>query len=278
MKIEWCLLISLTILVLVAVSTAIIYDPALLPDPFIKGIAYMCIGVAGSLIIWGCYRYFTIKVQEDWRLGLVRFFVLYFYLIVGFGSAYYLISDDFKDASQTDVALEKLRSELTERQKQIPRLQEEAKMEYEKWNELESERKALIYLIGEVISRRTRDELQRRLPSLPDDPQPLYKELESVEDKQKQLNQDLIAEHNKYLAAKLFAEKADAEVRKYSYFNFVYFSTVTIATVGYGDITPKTRGIYPSLMFCTTMPRAGALERGPSAVSRGASYRRAAAT
>jgi len=241
MKIEWYVLISLTILVLVAVSTAIIYDPALLPDPFIQGIAYTCIGVAGSLILWGCYRYFTIKVQEDWRLGLVRFFVLYLYLIVGFASAYYLISDDFKDASQTDVALEKLRTKVTERQKQIPRLHEDAKREYEKWNKLESERKALIFLIGDVISRRMRGEPQRRSQILPDDPEPLYKELESVEDKQKQLNQDLIVQHNNYLAAKLFAEKAAADVRKYSYFNFVYFSTVTIATVGYGDITPKTR-------------------------------------
>ncbi|MDH3464955.1 MAG: ion channel [Gammaproteobacteria bacterium] len=248
MTVEWRLIILITIFVLGAVGTATMYDPAVLPDPLIKGIAYLCIGAAGLLITWGCYRYFSDRVQEDWRLGFVRFVVLYFYLIVGFGSAYYLISADFKDTSQKDVALETLRNESTERQKQIPQLQEDAKREYDKWSALQSEKREIGLRIGEIIAaERSQLEpprsriLQRPIDPLTIDLEPLYREGDRVKDAQKQLDHDLIEKHREYLTAKRLAEKAEVDIRKYSYFNFVYFSTVTIATVGYGDITPKTR-------------------------------------
>jgi hypothetical protein len=235
----WRVLILLTIFEVVVTGIAIIYDPAIIPDPIMKWLAYTCTGVSGMLIILGLYSYFPGKAQEDWRLGLARFFLLYFCLIVGFASVYYLISDDFKDTSHKDIALEELTSEFKKRQDQIPPLQEDAQLEYNKWNKFEEEKQAIYYLIGEIIRRRMTDEPKR--PHLPNDPGALYRELESVEARQKQLNRELISRHRAYLTAKLLADESTADIRKYSYFNFIYFSTVTVATVGYGDITPKTR-------------------------------------
>lgn len=239
MNTEWRVLILLTILEVLVTGTAIIYDPGIIPDPIMKPLAYTCTGVSGMLIIFGLYTYFTGKAQEDWRLGLARFFLLYFCLIVGFASVYYLISDDFKDKSHKDIALEELTIEFKRRQEQIPQLEEDARLEYNKWDKLEEEKRAIYSLIGEIIRHRMTGEPKRL--QLPSDPRPLYRDLENVEVRQKQLNQELILRHRAYLAAKALADKATADIRKYSYFNFIYFSTVTVATVGYGDITPKTR-------------------------------------
>jgi hypothetical protein len=238
MNTEWRILILLTILEVGITGTAIIYDPAIIPDPIMKCLAYVSTIISSLLIIYGLYSYFTIKAQEDWRLGLARFFLLYFCLIVGFSSVYYLISDDFKDTPHKDIVLEELISEFKKRQEQIPQLQEDAELEYNKWNKLEEEKRAIYSLIEEIINRHRQMSGGK---SPPPDVVPLYKELENVDDREKQLNHELISRHKVYLAAKLLADKATAEIRKYSYFNFIYFSIVTVATVGYGDIVPKTR-------------------------------------
>jgi hypothetical protein len=200
--------------------------------PLIWALAIFSIIGALVLIIRGLYVYLSRKVNEGRRLGLVRFFVLYFWLIVGFANSYYLIQNDFKDASQPDVGFEQLSSDLAALRNRMEPFDQNARAEYEKYLEYLSDvpRPDWVgpqYREDRIPSQRELDEWQKAYDNWVAD--------------EKKLDMRLIGKYHDYLKQQFRLERAAAEIRQYSYFNFVYFSTVTAATVGYGDITPKTK-------------------------------------
>jgi hypothetical protein len=228
-------------------------DPALLPEWL--PIFYVSVAATGFLIARGIYVLLTGRVGDPrWAFG--RLFALYLSLIVGFASLYYLIREDFvpKEDPQAiekylgidDVRaeIEALRKQIPLLRKQIPEVDEMAKREYEQYRKLQSEKEALYSLMFQAQEER-RTESPRRLPISP--PSELFvEELEKLNKRQKELDSNLITKHRDYLAARAQVERTEAKIealessiRRYSYLNFVYFSTVTVATVGYGDITPK---------------------------------------
>ena len=91
MSILWPVIIGLAILEGIITTIAIKYDPAALPDSLVyAGL------IAGSLLATlSLVAYVAGKVHKDWRLSLIQFFLLYFCLIVGFASGYYLKKNEF---------------------------------------------------------------------------------------------------------------------------------------------------------------------------------------
>jgi hypothetical protein len=231
-------------------SVAII-DPALLPEWL--PIFYSSVVATGFLIVRRIFVLLTNAVQDP-RSAFGSFFVLYLTLIVGFASLYYLIREDFvpKENPQAieeylgveDVRakIEALRKQIPLLRKQVPEVADRAQREYEEWRRLESEKRALYSLMAQPEELRRARGPRSMIPP----PEVVYKEVDALEIRQKALDSNLLARHRDYLAARAQVERTEMEIeghessiRRYSYLNFVYFSTVTVATVGYGDIVPK---------------------------------------
>ena len=128
---------------------------------------------------------------------------------------------------------------------------EKAKTEYDNRNSLWTERDIVNRALWQAQQYRPKPG-ELAIPPSAADIKSLADRLSAIRAAEKTLNQSLISQYEEYQSEfdKLQRAERDlsdtrsqeiAEKRKYSYFNFVYFSTVTMATVGYGDITPKTR-------------------------------------
>jgi hypothetical protein len=244
-------LILLFALDAVATFLGILSDPGKIPHL----LAYLSIAGAAALLFSNLWEYFFRPVAADWRLGLLRFGLLYFCLIAGFASTYYLIKKDFtipkEPDPELDAACKVLEDQISKLEAKIKKLKaeilrrspaglERAKKEYDTRNFLEDLRKRETMLFS--LRESAPWPLSDYLPMI--DPQKVSSQLEK-------LDQNIISQYQEYLRDSSKLEEAErdlantrsqerAEIGKYSYFNFVYFSTVTVATVGYGDISPKT--------------------------------------
>jgi hypothetical protein len=220
-----------------------IFFPLLLP--ILNKFSYASIMAMGYLIPRSCYQLVLAKTVRT-GAALVSFSLLYLSVVIGFASAYYLIQGDFvhKDVAgrdAPDVEIEELIAKWEKLTSEIPAEDEQAWGEYEKWKELESKISSLQTMIGKIWARKLRpqEEGSPKIWRFPDDPQPFVEQVEALRTKQKTLDSRLIAKHQDRLVAIALANDAQEKVARYSYLNFVYFSTVTVATVGYGDITPN---------------------------------------
>ena len=229
------ILIFLSIMDVLIALIALMLDPEKLPT----WLVFLSVILSFILVLGFCTQYVSTVQKGDWRIDLLYFILLYFCIIIGFTSAYYINKKDFKPFIQGEIIPENLNKEKQEIEKQKLLFNEDAKREYDKWKEIEDEKSAIITLIGQILNRRITEQ-KERFP-LPDDPEPLYQKYEGLNARQNDLNNDLISYHKNYLAVQLLSEKTDAKIRRWSYFDFLYFSIVTITTVGYGDITPYTR-------------------------------------
>jgi len=227
--------ILLTVTELIFTLIALLYNPEALPELLIKS----CIVIACLLVLLSIWLYISNKDYKDWRINLAQFLLLFFCLIVGFAGCYYFIGEQFKVTPGADIERRLMEAEMSVKQKEIPKFSEEALKEYEKWHEIEREMDGINILIGQIFSRRLNEDIP--YPKyLPEDPEPLYEEYENLKKQQEKLDSELINNYKSYLNAARSAKQAAAEVQKYSYFNFLFFST-TITTVGYADMAPITR-------------------------------------
>lgn len=248
-------------------SFALISDPGKIPH----WLAVVTIVGALVVLILNLFHYLFQQVKESWRRGLLRFVLLYFCLLTGFASGYYLLSKDFYIQFGPDLAaaFKASNDEISRSQAKLDELRtkakqynsegmERAKLEYDSWNRLERERQDLLPLdfgfrdLGRTDSHDRGIDRLLRLHldfgvSLSNSTL-----LDPIREQEGKLDQKLISQYAEYQAKldeqhQLEQKQADAvlqeqaEKRKYSYFSYFYFSTATIATVGYGDIYPLTR-------------------------------------
>lgn len=250
-------LFSLSVIDAIATLMGIVSDPGQIP----RFLAYISIGGAGILLLVTLWKYLTQRVPEDWRVGLLRFGMLYFCLLTGFASAYYLLKKDFAisidDDHKLEAACKVFEKEIAAYQANIKEISakippaelKEAKAAYDELESLERETEVLTDAIAQK-SQRIKPGDTNNLQDIVE-MQAWGNRLEETYKEEPELKR-ILSKYPQYqdqLKSLSSAEKSLSETRsretvekgKYSYFNFVYFSTVTMATVGYGDIAPKTR-------------------------------------
>lgn len=215
------------------------YDPKWLSR--VELLLYLSPFAAVYLLGRRCYVLWTMKpeARHDWRKEILWFLLLYVSVVVGFASIFYSIREDF-EIGTTDPALEELKKNLRDFEAKVPEVQESAKREYERWQKITG----AIETNKVFIERAFQGQRERFGPKpgpmwTPPEVFDLYEEIKQLEAELATVNVALVNEYKGYLTAKARGEAAKAEIIRYPYLNFVYFSTVTIATVGYGDIVPK---------------------------------------
>jgi hypothetical protein len=142
---------------------------------------------------------------------------------------------------------------------------EAAKNEYTKQKEFLHKKSTLAGLIGEAtVEHLSTDRIEKNgVVRIDPDVNALVAESVDLQNKLDKLDQQLINQYEDYLVKdaeevqtanyagtvlrtaqrelEMLKAEEGAQVNKYFYFNFVYFSAVTMSTVGYGDISPLTR-------------------------------------